>query len=582
MYDYLLNKDAKIGDAFSNYFAKILSISIEKNIEEEISVKLINYFLDKIPVEISKNWSEMEYFNNFILILIENSEKIKKKFLSEEILSKLIDFILGKESPLYKGDDRNENKNVKGKFGPLIMSIALLFEYYINNKEKDKNLKLSENDEIMINHLPFYEKLILNDYDEKSTSDLINLKINSFNINESLNENYLDLLIKIKIPSSKNIEGIQSSLNLIDKLLSNIKDENKKKQLIAIIFGVPSIIEENEETKICYFSGRYFNYYSILTYIVNYIKINDEKIILLLSSIFKLLLNHNDVYEYLQKLPAPNSYTYNYIEFLLKLYIEVKEKIIKNELKYGSKVLEDIYLFMDLFYQKYNIKIENIKNDIRICIRNYMNIYSIKYQLLENYKNIDSTILKTIINYKEKIKIFYIKFYYYLTQDFNKVYFKFFIEKNKDIPTQTCIDTDKETCLSNSNLNKYCLEGLFIQGNKNCDLSFSLEPYIPSNMEIKIKKYEKYTLFIKDYNLVNDDKIKEDKDNFFIDFDLTKLEIKDLEKENKNEIIDDSNSNILQNNDDIFIINCPACNTPNVIDENNQTFLCSFCSNPLL
>ena len=107
---------------------------------------------------------------------------------------------------------------------------------------------------------------------------------------------------------------------------------------------------------------------------------------------------------------------------------------------------------MYLFYQKYNIKIENIKNDIRICIRNYMNIYSIKYQLLENYKNIDSTILKTIINYKEKIKIFYIKFYYYLTQDLNKVYFKFFIEKNKDIPTRTCIDTDKETCLSNSNL----------------------------------------------------------------------------------------------------------------------------------
>ena len=223
---------------------------------------------------------------------------------------------------------------------------------------------------------------------------------------------------------------------------------------------------------------------------------------------FYYLVFFNDVYEYLQKLPAPNSYTYNYIEFLLKLYIEVKEKIIKNELKYGSKILEEIYLFMDLFYQKYNIKIENIKNDIRICIRNYMNIYSIKYQLLENYKNIDSTILKTIINYKEKIKIFYIKFYYYLTQDFNKVYFKFFIEKNKDIPTQTCIDTDKETCLSNSNLNKYCLEGLFIQGNKNCDLSFSLEPYIPSNMEIKIKKYEKYTLFIKDYNLVNDDKIK--------------------------------------------------------------------------
>ena len=33
------------------------------------------------------------------------------------------------------------------------MSIALLFEYYINNKEKDEYLKLSEKDEKMINHL---------------------------------------------------------------------------------------------------------------------------------------------------------------------------------------------------------------------------------------------------------------------------------------------------------------------------------------------------------------------------------------------------------------------------------------------
>ena len=80
----------------------------------------------------------------------------------------------------------------------------------------------------------------------------------------------------------------------------------------------------------------------------------------------------------------------------------------------------------------------------------------------------------------------------------------------------------------------------------------------------------------------NDDKIKDDKEESFIGFDLNKLEIKDIEKENKNKIIDDTNSNKIQTNDDALIINCPACSNPNVIDENDQTFLCSFCSTPLL
>jgi hypothetical protein len=177
--DYLLSKDAKLGEAFSFYFAHILISSIEKNIEAETSFNIINYYLHKIPIEISKKWMEMEYFNNFILILIEKSEIIKKKLLAEETISLLIDFIMGKSSPLYKGDERNENKNIKGKLGPLVRSVAYLYQYFIDNKEKDTNLKISENDEKLINYLPFYENIILEDYDEEGSSILIKLKIDS-------------------------------------------------------------------------------------------------------------------------------------------------------------------------------------------------------------------------------------------------------------------------------------------------------------------------------------------------------------------------------------------------------------------
>lgn len=47
---------------------------------------------------------------------MDNSDVIKKNFLNNNTVAKLIDFIIAKESPLYKGDDRNEN-NTKGKFG---------------------------------------------------------------------------------------------------------------------------------------------------------------------------------------------------------------------------------------------------------------------------------------------------------------------------------------------------------------------------------------------------------------------------------------------------------------------------------
>ena len=43
---------------------------------------------------------------------------------------------MGKDSPLYKGDERIDNKNNKGKFGKIVKAIALLFQYYAENWEK--------------------------------------------------------------------------------------------------------------------------------------------------------------------------------------------------------------------------------------------------------------------------------------------------------------------------------------------------------------------------------------------------------------------------------------------------------------
>ena len=581
LYDYLLAKDAKLGEAFSIYFGKILSLSLEKNIENETAVKLIDFYLEKIPVEISKKWMDMEYFNNFLYILVENSEKIKKKFLTEEILSKLIDYILGKESPIYKGDERNENNNIKGKFGPIVKSIALLYEYYINNKDKEQDLKISEQDELMINHLPVYEKIIIDNCDEKSVSLLIKLKIDSsLNANAPMDKETIDILVKLKIPSSKSVENIISSISLIDKILGifNDKNEKEKKEIMSIIFGIPSIFVENEEAKFCYVSGGYFNYYSILHNIASHNEINDETIPLLLN-IFKLIFKYPDLYNYISKMPAPNSFTYNYLEYLVKLYIEVKDKISTNSEKIeDKKTYDELNTLMTDFCKKYDINLEKVKNDKRICITHHMFIYKIKFDLMKDIKGLDSNILNTIKNYEDKIKFFYLKFKYYLTENKNNFCFKFFSQK---IDIQYHSSSESTSNLSNLNLSEYSLEGLFIQGVKDCKFSFSIEPYISNAMEVSIKKNEKYILFMKDYNIFVNDDDNNNNDDILIDFDVSNLKINEVQNENKaNSEVPESNK--IQTNEDAVIINCLICGSPNVIDEDNQNYNCTYCTASLL
>ena len=67
-----------------------------------------------------------------------------------------------------------------------------------------------------------------------------------------------------------------------------------------------------------------------------------------------------------------------------------------------------------------------------------------------------------------------------------------------------------------------------------------------------------------------------------INIDLTKLKIGNIEKKNPNDTSEYSEATKLQVNEDALVINCPVCGTANVIDENNQTFQCFFCSSSLL
>lgn len=145
--------------------------------------------------------------------------------------------------------------------------------------------------------MPFYEKIILDEYDDKGSLMLINFKIDSsFNINEPLNKDNLDLIFKLKIPLSKNKDSIISSLSIKENILSKIKENNNKKKLLNIIIGLSSLVVESGEAKIIYVCGSYYNYYSILNF-TSLKKSIDEEIVPFLTKIFEMLCNHLNIYE---------------------------------------------------------------------------------------------------------------------------------------------------------------------------------------------------------------------------------------------------------------------------------------------
>jgi hypothetical protein len=220
--------------------------------------------------------------------------------------------------------------------------------------------------------------------------------------------------------------------------------------------------------------------------------------------------------------------------------------------------------------KKHNINLDTIKNDNNISIRNYMFIHDIEYIVISELKDLNNEIKNSFREYDKDIKIFYYKLSYHLTQDKNTNTVSLLTEK-KEI--NFIKGSDSNSSLEKKELNKYYIEGILIYAKTDCDLTFSFEPYLYSDLEIHFKKFERYILFLKQ----SDTPFNENK----IDIDITKLKIGKNEKPKPNDITEFDATKV-QANEDALVITCQMCGTSNVIDENNQTFQCIFCSGALL
>ena len=569
--DYLVSRDRIMGNDIGNYIAKIICCGLNNNIENEISLKIIEFYVDKIPVEITKKWIDMESFNNLILAFIENSDIIKKMFIHNGMITKLIDFILGRSSPFYQGDDRVENKNNKGRFGPIVKSIGLLFKYYVENHEKEE-IKLFASDIKLINYTQFYEKVVLEDYDNNACNILIDNKmqlsliLNKEESNKDFDKEILDILIKLKIPSIKKKEEINSCLKLINNLIKKYSDlylnkeendENKDlfTEKLNILLGLPIPDVTSGEAEIKFISGKYQDKFTILT---NISKIKEIKkdLLPLLTSIFNLLNINDKVFEYVDNLPAPNSLKYSYADYFLKLFA-LTQKETEADFKVNDEMgienpLKNLSILVDDICKKHNKDINSIRENEKISITDILFFNEFNFKTIKDLKNTDKlNVIEMTITYctlkslkKTSLPCFEKKNYFH-SLIFRKV-------ENNDL---TVDGFEQHTLLC-----------ILICCESDLDIKIDFKPYFSSKIEINGKKEFHYYLYCMDYD--NKDK----------NIDYTKMNIEIQENQ---PLALPNSTDQLGNDNEGCSMNCPVCGVVNILNESNVEFKCVFCQSPL-
>jgi hypothetical protein len=278
----------------------------------------------------------------------------------------------------------------------------------------------------MINHRTFYEKVVLDDFDNNACNLLIDNKmklsliLNKEDNNEDFDAEILDILIKLKIPSIKKQNEIISCLELILNLMKkytelylnkeNSDEQNKEKnkelflEKLNIILGLPILTVNSGEAEIKFISGKYQEQYTLLTNISKEKETNKD-ILPLLTSIFNLLNVNEMIFTYVDNLPAPNSLKYSYVDYLLKLFILTEKETeaafnVHDEMGIDNPLKELANLINDIC-KKNNKDINIIKeNDTKINIKDSLYFKDFSCQAVKNVGGTEKlSIIEMTIDY---------------------------------------------------------------------------------------------------------------------------------------------------------------------------------------
>ena len=547
---FLLVQDKELGTSIGIYISKALCESMDNGINIEKTEQIIKFFLSIIPVQLSKKWNYMLYYNLFLLNLIKGSEKMKNYFYDKKLISKCIDFILGEESPIYQGDKRTTMKNIKGRFEPLIEIISILYENSLNKKLSVLDLKCIECEK-------FYKKVIDNNYNNYFLGKLISLQMNkNSNSNDKIKE-FSDNILKYisqKINNISTITEAVESINLIYEILINNNEEEEFKRIKnEILLGIPILnIDENK------FNNKFYsiidNEKESILQKISVLFTSNKDFVGVAKCFLNLILNSENVFEYLIQLPSLHNFNNNFIQFFIERCENLieKTKLLKEKKEDENVIIakEDIELIQKI-KEKYNLNNEKIKEKKMFVISENISLIINENQNLKVFKSIIEYITEEI---DEKINLNDIDYY---SKNIN--------EKKNEIRKiesyEECISKNKEIYKS---LIRY-----FIISDIDCEINLIYHPFIDYKMKYYLKKNKITEILVLDSNNsnINDNNIN----------------IQKLNEEINNKLIggEYENNNINKDVDmEKCIINCPICGELNEINENSE-MKCKFCESNL-
>jgi hypothetical protein len=285
-------------------------------------------------------------------------------------------------------------------------------------------------------------------------------------------------------------------------------------------------------------------------------KETNKNIIPLLSSIFNLLNIHAKIFEYMDKLPAPNSLKYSFVDYLLKLFI-LTEKQTEAEFKVNDEMgkknpLKELSTLVNDVCKKNNKDISLIKENEKININGSLYFSEFSFEAKEFKTKDKLTVIEMTINYA--------------TMDALKETTLECFKKRNYFYTLLSRKGDDDYLIKNG-FEQHTLCCILICCENDMDLCIDFKPYFSSKMEIKGKKECHYFLYCIDYD-------KEEK------IDYTKLNIE--VKENQPLALPPAGEQYGNATaDDGCTMNCQVCGAVNVLNESNTEFKCVFCESPL-
>ena len=424
---------------------------------------------------------------------------------------------------------------------------------------------------------------MIDDYDTDACNLLINTKLNftmALNPEIEKEEEFLDEftknLVELKITKitkkEEYISCIGVLINLVKKfaeLYLENKDEGKRNkgkfiEKLNALLGLPKPHVSKGKAFIIYLSSINLEEFTILTIFFILHLPETRESLPYLSAFFNFLSINEEVFAYVNNLPAPNSLKYSYIDYFIKLffliekneeeyYKEVDEMGMKNELKELSTLISDLC-------KKNNKDLDLIKKNDDIIYFDYgLYFDAFSYTPVEKIKNLNS----------EKIKICEM-FVKYSTSGEQKETTLPFLTKKNYFSSMFNNNNNKEpdNSAKKNELWDKTVIAIFIYFCEKCDVILNMKPYCYSPIEIRGEKGSHHFFFCMDY-----DKNKE------IDYSQMSIEIKDcqplaLPPGGHSQYGNDNAANDCS-------VNCPVCGYSNILNESNVEFKCSFCESPL-